>query len=57
MPIELIMDGEIIHKNLVKQHLSREWLDAQLQNQNIISPHEVMYAVLDSQGQFFLIKK
>lgn len=57
MPIELIMDGEIIHKNLVKQHLSREWLDAQLQNQNIISPHEVMYAGLDSQGQFFLIKK
>ena len=57
MPIELIMDGEIIHKNLVKQQISREWLDAQLQNQNIISPHEVMYAGLDSQGQFFLIKK
>lgn len=57
LPIELIMDGEIIHKNLVKQQISREWLDAQLQNQNIISPHEVMYAGLDSQGQFFLIKK
>ena len=57
MPIELIMDGEIIHKNLVKQQISREWLDAQLQNQNIISPHEVMYAGLDSQEQFFLIKK
>ncbi|GMA97881.1 DUF421 domain-containing protein [Pelosinus sp. IPA-1] len=57
LPIEIIMDGEIIEKNLAKQNLSHEWLEKQLVQQNIKSASQVMYGVIDSKGQLFLSAK
>lgn len=56
-PIELIMDGEIIQENFDKQHLTPDWLQAQLTLRNIKSPANVMYAAIDSKGQLFISSK
>lgn len=57
LPIEIIMDGEIIEENLAKQNLSHEWLEKQLVQQNIKSASQVMYGVIDSKGQLFISAK
>lgn len=57
LPIEIIMDGEIIEENLTKQNLSHEWLEKQLVGQNIKSASQVMYGVIDSKGQLFISAK
>lgn len=57
LPIEIIMDGEIIEKNLAKQNLSHEWLEKQLVQQNIKNASQVMYGVIDSKGQLFISAK
>jgi uncharacterized membrane protein YcaP (DUF421 family) len=57
MPIELIMDGEIVADNLADNDLSETWLTQQLSLRNIKHIDEVSYAVLDSKGQLFIIKK
>ncbi len=56
-PVELIMDGQVIEENLVKENLTTVWLTAQLANRNIKSPSQVMYAVIDSKGQLFISSK
>ena len=56
-PVELIMDGHIIEENLNKQKLTHTWLNTQLTERNIKSPSNVMYAVIDSQGQLFVSAK
>lgn len=55
-PIELIMDGEVIEENLTPNY-SRPWLMQQLQSQGYPEPAQVMYAVVDSQGNFFASPK
>lgn len=57
LPIELIMDGQVIDDNLSKYHLSRQWLQRQLAARGITDPAIVTYAVLDSKGQFFLSRR
>lgn len=56
-PVELIMDGEVIHENLHKKQLTMDWLQNQLTIRNIKSPKNVMYAVIDSKGQLFISGK
>lgn len=57
LPIELIMDGEIIEENLKKQNLTHTWLEEQLAAHNIKSASRVMYGVIDSKGQLFISAK
>ena len=57
LPIELIMDGEIIEENLKKQNLTHTWLEEQLSARNIKSASHVMYGVMDSKGQLFISAK
>ena len=45
LPIELIMDGEIIIKNLKDNKLTKNWLDIELNRRNL-NVKEVFYAVL-----------
>ena len=45
LPIELIMDGEIIIKNLKDNKLTKNWLDTELSKRNL-DVKEVFYAVL-----------
>ena len=53
-PVELIMDGEIIEDNLLKQNVSRFWLEKQLAERKITDIEQVTYAVIDSKGQLFI---
>lgn len=52
LPIELIMDGEIVKKNLVENNLSEDWLQMQLQNRQL-TLKEVLYAVLLANGTIY----
>lgn len=56
-PVELIMDGVIIERNLHKQNRSKEWLEEQLAERNILDIAEVTYAGIDSKGQLFVNRK
>jgi uncharacterized membrane protein YcaP (DUF421 family) len=50
MPIELIMDGTVIHKNLRENGLSEAWLHDRLDERGIDDVTAVFYAVLSTQG-------
>jgi Predicted membrane protein len=56
-PVELIMDGVVIERNLQKQNYSREWLEEQLAARGISAIAEVTYAGIDSKGQLFVNPK
>lgn len=56
-PVELIMDGKIIEENINKGSRSHIWLKEQLTLRNIASHTNVMYAVIDSNGQLFISAK
>ena len=56
-PVELIMDGQVIDRNLRKQNKSRAWLDEQLAAQGITDANQVTYAVIDSTGKLFVSPK
>lgn len=56
-PVELIMDGILIERNLHKQNRSRAWLEKQLADRGILDVSEVTYAVVDSKGQLFINPK
>lgn len=52
-PIELIMDGQVLHGNFDVNHISREWLTAQLKLRGK-SEQDVFYAVKGSDGQLYI---
>lgn len=56
-PVELVMDGVIIKRNLDKENLTEVWLEKQLSNQGILDVSEVTYAVIDSKGNLFINRK
>lgn len=53
LPIELIMDGQIIHENLKQNNLTEAWLQTELQKKHVES-HEVVYAVLSVNGNLYI---
>ncbi|SHJ33329.1 DUF421 domain-containing protein [Propionispora hippei] len=52
-PLELIMDGEVIYKNL-QGNYSLDWLNGQLAGKGITSPDKVSYAAIDSKGKLYI---
>lgn len=52
LPIELIMDGETVTKNLQENQLTEEWLRNELNKRNL-QTDDVVYAVLGSNGQLY----
>ena len=56
-PVELIMDGIIIERNLDRQNHSKGWLKQQLAERSIHDISEVTYAGIDSKGQLFINRK
>jgi uncharacterized membrane protein YcaP (DUF421 family) len=54
MPIELIMDGHVVQKNLAENGLSEEWLKERLGEHGITDVSAVYYAVLNTQGKIFI---
>ena len=53
LPIPLIMDGNINHKNLKLIAKDETWLNNLLKENNISSPKEVFFGTLDSNNKFF----
>ncbi|ARK32569.1 DUF421 domain-containing protein [Halalkalibacter krulwichiae] len=53
LPIELIMDSEVIDKNLVENDLTQSWLNAELQKRNV-DMKDVFYAVLLGNGIVYI---
>ncbi len=57
LPSEIIVDGKIIHHNLVEFNLDEQWLMQQLQEQQIRSSKDVLYAELQSDGTLYIQKE
>ncbi|MEC0092078.1 DUF421 domain-containing protein [Paenibacillus macquariensis] len=49
LPIELVMDGQILHRNLDQNHISEEWLMQQINNKGK-EAHDIFYAVKSTNG-------
>lgn len=54
LPLELILDGEIITENLQKKNLSRDWLQQEVSNHGIDDMKHVLYAVINSKGELYI---
>lgn len=53
LPVTLIVDGKINHKNLKLINKNNAWLKKMLNQNNIPSPNQVFIAILDSKGKFY----
>ncbi len=53
LPVTLIIDGYVFHKNLARINLNEDWLKAELQNFGINSFKKVLFASLDTEGKLF----
>ena len=53
LPITLIIDGHIIHRNLQQQHLSLDWLMNELSLHGVKDYRKILFACLDSGEKFF----
>jgi uncharacterized membrane protein YcaP (DUF421 family) len=52
LPVELIMDGEIIHKNLTSQY-TEQWINLELSNRQL-QLNQVLYAVVSTNGMLYV---
>ncbi|MFC7440185.1 DUF421 domain-containing protein [Laceyella putida] len=52
IPVELIMDGEIVEKNLIQKQLSTDWLFQELLKRGL-NVKDVCYAVMGTNGQLY----
>jgi uncharacterized membrane protein YcaP (DUF421 family) len=50
----LVKDGKILDQNLLQNHLTREWLFAELKRRGIDDVTRVFYAALDTSGNLFV---
>lgn len=57
LPVPLIIDGYLDRENLRDINLTEEWLLAQLARQGISDYKQVLYASIDTQGNFFCQRK
>ncbi len=57
IPYSVIMDGHIIHKNLIKLGLDIPWLQKELEKLGIENPRQVLFASVDSQRKLYYQKK
>lgn len=53
IPVELVMDGKIIHQNLSNNTYDEEWIMAELRKRNI-TVLEISYAVVGTNGDLYI---
>jgi uncharacterized membrane protein YcaP (DUF421 family) len=53
LPIELIMDGEVMKGNLEQNNISLSWLESELKKRNLTSQN-VVYAVMAANGNLYI---
>ncbi|MGG1264484.1 DUF421 domain-containing protein [Brevibacillus laterosporus] len=56
-PSELIVDGQIVEKNLKEFNLNKKWLLQELDKQGITSLNDVFFAELQEDGSVIIDKK
>lgn len=54
---ELVVDGEVIEKNLTENGFTRQWLESQLQSQGVIDLKEVTLAIINPDGTLYVDEK
>lgn len=54
---DVIIDGKVMEENLTGAGLNMEWLNSQLNSQNIKDASEVFYAGIDNSRKLFISKK
>ena len=57
LPYTVVMDGHVIHKNLIKMKLDIPWLIRELKKNGVESPDKVLFASVDTQGRLYYQKK
>ncbi|WP_410511350.1 DUF421 domain-containing protein [Paenibacillus sp. BR2-3] len=57
MPLELIMDGQMIRQNFKQKHLSENWLMNELVRRGIYDISEVSYACLGTDQKLYIDTK
>ncbi|MCX7841880.1 MAG: DUF421 domain-containing protein [Clostridia bacterium] len=57
LPIDLIIDGKVLSKNIEKAGHTKEWLMEELKKRGISSTKQVLFASLDSRRKFYCQKK
>lgn len=57
LPLTLVIDGQVIHKNLTKANLDERWLITELGKFGISRLDKVLFASLDTQGQLLFQPK
>lgn len=57
LSLDIIIDGKLIDKNLKKANLDTDWLYNELAKSGITGIKDVLFACLDSKGNFFCQKK
>lgn len=53
LPVTLIIDGHLFHKNLTKINLNADWLKSELKKFGVKSFKDVLFASLDTEGKLF----
>ncbi|AET68457.1 putative membrane protein [Desulfosporosinus orientis DSM 765] len=56
IPVEIIVDGKIVKRNLQEFNISYQWIYHELRKVGIVSVSEVLYAELESEGTIFIDK-
>lgn len=54
LPLELIVDGQIVHENLQKRNLSEKWLRDHLRAYGVEFVNEVALATVDENGDLYV---
>lgn len=57
MPIEIIIDGNLVYRNLKELSLDKTWIYKELKNQGINSIEEVLYGEIQEDGSLYIDKK
>ena len=57
LPMVIINDGRVIHRNLAACGRDENWLRKQLSREKASSPREIFLLTLDEQGQVFCVRK
>jgi len=53
VPVELVMDGELLYKNLTGPSYTDEWLLTELKKRNI-QVSDIAYAVVGTKGRLYI---
>lgn len=56
LPMTLILDGRVLHDNMLELGIDKNWLNGQLQANNISDPKEVLYAEWKANQPLYILK-